>query len=385
MIKTLKLSGTPEDIGRIHGEQGKEEVIKSLSTYESLFYGYSQISWNQAKEEALTHLDAIEKYNMDFIEEMQGVASGAGVDFEDILALNARSEIALANYNGKSKRFSDGCTAIGTTAPLSKDTIVGQNWDWKSSQIESLLLVEIEQEGKPTIQMITEGGIIGKIGYNSVGMGVCLNALLTNKKTNQVPIHLGLRSVLNSSSLHEAVSKIKDGQMASTANFMIGCDQCNKGAMAANYEVSPYGIDMLTTNDGMVVHTNHLCSSNLLQVIEDRNEFKFDDSLIRKNRAEQLINTAIHSKSEINEETYKEWLSDQFNSPNSINHFENKRAPEHRRMETVFSVIMNLSKRSMELCIGKADPQRYESYRLQSDFEYKGVIRENMTQVSRSH
>ena len=68
--------------------------------------------------------------------------------------------------------------------------------------------------------------------------------------------------------------------------------------------------------------------------------------------------------------------------PNSINHFENKRAPEHRRMETVFSVIMNLSKRSMELCIGKADPQHYEPYRLQSHFEYKDVIkRENMTQI----
>ncbi|WP_408009636.1 C45 family autoproteolytic acyltransferase/hydrolase [Pseudalkalibacillus sp. A8] len=364
MIKHLKLKGTPREIGRSHGEEGREQVLQSLSTYESLFYGYSKISWKQAREAAFTHLDAIEKYNLDFIEEMEGIAEGAGVDFEDILALNARSEIALANYSSQSKSFSDGCTAIGITPPLANDTILAQNWDWKAAQIKSLLLLDIEQEGKPSIQMVTEGGIIGKIGYNSAGVGVCLNALLTNKKSDQVPIHLGLRSVLNSRSLHEAVSKIKDGLMASSANFMIGSDQGEGRAMVANYEVSPFGIDMLTSEDGKVVHTNHICSYRILEKVEDRNEFKFDDSLIRKNRAEQLIHSKVHLRETIDTDAFKVWLSDKFNAPNSINHYENKRAPEHRRMETVFSIIMNLTERSMELCIGNADKTKYTRYDL---------------------
>ncbi|MFS0594512.1 C45 family peptidase [Cytobacillus horneckiae] len=362
MIKHLKLKGTNREIGRIHGEQGREQVLKSLTTYEGLFYGYSKISWKQAREEALTHLAAIEQYNENFIEEMEGVALGAGVDFEDILALNARSEIALANY--VSKPFSDGCTAIGIIPPLTTETILAQNWDWKATQIESLLLLDIEQEGKPAIQMVTEGGIIGKIGYNSAGLGVCLNALLTNKKSNKVPIHLGLRSVLNSSSLHEAVANIKDGQLASTANFMIASDQGEGRAMVANYEVSPYGIAMLTSNEGKVVHTNHILSNDILENVEDRNEFKFEDSLIRKNRAEQLIHSKVYQREKIDTEAFKVWLSDQFNAPNSINHYENKKAPEHRRMETVFSIIMNLSSRSMELCIGKANQNKYKKYNL---------------------
>ncbi|MGP4081757.1 C45 family autoproteolytic acyltransferase/hydrolase [Pseudalkalibacillus sp. R45] len=371
MIKHLTLKGTPMEIGRNHGEKGREQVLQSLSTYEALFHGYSKISWKQAKEMALSHLHAIEQYNPDFIEEMEGVAQGAGVEFEDILALNARSEIALATYSGKTRSFSDGCTAIGITPPLSNNAILSQNWDWKAAQIKSLLLLDIEQEGKPSIQMVTEGGIIGKIGYNSAGMGVCLNALLTNRKSEQVPIHLGLRSVLNSSSLHEAVSKIKDGQMASTANFMIGSDQGDGRAMVANYEVSPYGIDMMTTNEGKVVHTNHILSDKILENVEDRNEFKFDDSLIRKNRAEQLIHSKVHLNQTIDTETFKIWLSDEFNKPNSINHYENERAPEHRRMETVFSIIMNLSNHSMELCVGKADPNEYTYYNLSN----KGVIK----------
>ncbi|WP_158735660.1 C45 family peptidase [Alteribacillus sp. YIM 98480] len=363
MLEKLVLKGTPKEIGKQHGEYGKEQVMKSLETYEQLFYGYQKISWIQAKEKALQHIAAIEKLDAHLIEEMEGVAEGAGVDFEDILTLNARSEIALGNYNGKS--FSDGCTAIAVTAPLIHDTIIAQNWDWKARQLNSLLLVEIYQKNKPVITMVTEGGMIGKIGMNSSGMGVCFNALLTNKKTNSIPIHLGLRSVLNSHTLSEAISKLNNGNIAAAANFLIGNDNGNGSGMAVNLEVSPFGIDVVGETDGKLVHTNHIISETLKKSLEDRNEFIFEDSLLRKKRAQQLIQTSIRNGISINEETVKEWLSDQFNAPNSINHYENYMTPEHRRMETVFSIIMNLSKRQMYFCHGK--PAESEYKKIQQD------------------
>lgn len=355
MIKRIKLSGNPCNIGELHGRHGKSEIIQSLETYESLFHGYSNIDWNRAREVALEHLPAIEAYNLDFIEEMEGVAKGAGVDFEDILVLNTRSEIALTG----NRTFSDGCTAIAVTPPHSKDTIIGQNWDWKQSQSKSLLLLEIEQEGKPSIKMITEGGIIGKIGFNSAGIGVCLNALMTDRKSAQIPIHLGLRSVLNSNSLHEAISKIKHGQMASTANFLIASFEGEGRSMAANIEVSPFGIDMFAGIDGTVVHTNHICSHEIKKHLKETNEFIFEDSMIRKNRAEYLVHLNTRAGAEINEEHFKEWFTDKYNYPNSINHHANPNAPEHRQMETVFSIIMNLTKQTMQLCIGKPTVDGY--------------------------
>src|SRR5699024_3028154 len=161
-----------------------------------------------------------EKYDLQLIEEMEGVAKGAGVDFEDILALNTRTEIALGNY-GK-KTFSDGCTATATMPPVGTDMIISQNWDWKGTQTKSLLLLEVHIKGKPTITMVTEGGMIGKIGYNSEGLGLCFNALLTDKKSDEVPIHLALRGILNSFTLSEAVSRVKDGQTAASASVLIG-------------------------------------------------------------------------------------------------------------------------------------------------------------------
>lgn len=358
MIKRLELRGASKEIGKAHGSEGKEQVFQSLETYEKLFHGYQGISWKEARERALPHLKAIESYDAEMIEEMEGIAIGAGVDFEDILALNARSEIALAGYKGTS--FSDGCTAIGVMPPAASETIIGQNWDWKGRQKESLLLLDIHSENKPSIKMVTEGGIIGKIGFNSAGVGVCFNALITDKKSDAIPIHLGLRAVLNSHSLPEAISKIKGEQMASAASFLIGSDDGNGNGMAVNGEVSPFGMDYVTENNGTLVHTNHICSNVVKEHLKDMNEFRQDDSMLRKFRAEQLIQIARASNQTLDEELFKTWLADTYNKPNSINHFPNHMAPEHRQMETVFSIIMNLSKRKMFLCVGKPSESQFE-------------------------
>lgn len=355
MIKKLFLKGPYKEIGRRHGSEGKREVLKSLETYETLFYEYSQIRWDEARELALKHVEAISRYDEDLIEEMEGVAAGAGVDFEDILTLNTRSEIALS---GKYTQFSDGCTAIGVMPPISSSVIIGQNWDWKSTQSESLLYLEIEQPEKPNIKMITEGGIIGKIGCNSAGLGVCLNALLTDKKSNRIPIHLGLRSILNSFTYSEAILRIDEGLMASAANFLIGSAE-NPNGIVINVEVSPAGIDIEESVDGYVVHTNHICSSFIKSYITDKNEYIETDSRVRMTRARQLIKEYTAQNKKVEEASFKEWFSDQYNFPNSINHFINDNLPPHRRMETIFSIIMNLSEKKILVCAGKPSQEPY--------------------------
>lgn len=357
MMKRLKLEGTAKEIGFEHGNEGKKQVIHSLETYEKLFYGFQSISWSEAREQGLAHLNAIEKFDLNMIEEMEGIAEGAGVDFEDILALNARSEIALASNKGVA--FSDGCTAIAITSPISTDTIIGQNWDWKASQKNSLLLLDIHAKDKPEITMVTEGGMIGKIGFNSAGVGLCFNALITDKKSKMVPIHLGIRAVLNSFNQAEAISKIANGQIASSASFVIGYDDGQGNGMAVNAEVSPFGIDYVNGDEGRLVHTNHIGSDLIKTYLNDMNDSRHSDSVLRKKRAEQLINISLAEKRPINEESFEKWLRDTFNAPNSINHFENDQVAEHRQMETVFSIIINLSKRKAFLRIGNSMEEKY--------------------------
>jgi isopenicillin-N N-acyltransferase-like protein len=55
-----------------------------------------------------------------------------------------------------------------------------RNWDWKASASSSLIALDIlahEPTKRPRIKIMTEAGVIGKIGVNEFGVSVMLNAL----------------------------------------------------------------------------------------------------------------------------------------------------------------------------------------------------------------
>lgn len=333
----LKLSGSPYEIGLKHGQEAKQKIINSLETYEKMFVEYAALTWNEAIEKAKLHINAIENYNERYLEEMDGVAKGAGVTFEDILALNARSEIALTNAP-------DGCTSFALTKPKTDYTWLAQNWDWRGSQIDSLVYVQIEQKNLPTITMVTEAGIIGKIGCNSAGIGVCLNAIVSNTWEPKVPIHLGLRAILESETLVEAVERVNDNQMASPAHFLVASDK--EGIVSL--EVSPLQTAKLQTINGVMAHSNHLCSVKMKQKVRDN---PLPDSYDRLETMKALLDQL--NRRHITEKDLFQILSNHEGYPSSIcRHLSNDQ--EHiARSETVFSIVMNLTTRELTWIEGK--------------------------------
>src|SRR5699024_111932 len=345
-MKTLGLSGSPYDIGFTHGEQAKKEVDFSLDSYEKLFFDGANISWNQARELAKQHLPAIEKVNVNLAEEMEGLAKGASVDFEDILTLNARSEIVLTQNEA------DGCTSLAVMPPASSDAFLAQTWDWRSAQSRSLIMTKINQVEKPTIHMVTEAGIIGKIGLNNHGLGVCLNALRANIKSNQLPIHLGLREVLNSTDLKEAQKKVINGKLGSSANFMIAEDNKNS-QQAVNLELSPEKYDTKWTDNSYLYHSNHFCSSALNKAIGAENINIVESSFDRINRMGELINQSASRKEKITASQIRTWLSDHANGLNSICKHKEIEMSDYTDTITGFAVIMNLTNKTMHLMEGQ--------------------------------
>lgn len=333
----LILSGSSYEIGVKHGEKAKKKIINSLETYEKMFSEYASISWGEAIKKAQLHIGAIEKYNHRYLEEMDGIGKGAGVTFEDILALNARSEIALTNAP-------DGCTSFALTKPKTEKTWLAQNWDWRGSQIDSLVYVQIEQKNLPTIKMVTEAGIIGKIGCNSAGIGVCLNALVTNVWEAKVPIHLGLRAVLESQTLAEAVGRVKKNQMASPAHFLVASDK--EGIVSL--EVSPVLTEQLHTINGVLAHTNHLCSLKMINRIK---EDPIADSMDRLTTISELLSQI--DKRNITEMDLFQILSNHDGYPSSICRHVSSEQENIARSETVFSIVMNLSDRKLSWIEGK--------------------------------
>jgi isopenicillin-N N-acyltransferase-like protein len=81
----------------------------------------AKLTWPQVRLEAVKFLSTLQQPMwMPLVEEMRGVADGAGVGFDDVLSLNVRTEIAYG-------MFSDGCTAFSWKA--GEKSFIAQNWD----------------------------------------------------------------------------------------------------------------------------------------------------------------------------------------------------------------------------------------------------------------
>ncbi len=256
LFPTVIASGTPYEIGYIHGSQAKEQVKISVETYKAMFWDYSGISWESACKYSKTFIPVINEYDPDYMEEIRGIAEGSGYQVDEILALNVRSEIVLQGGQVDSS-VTDGCTTFVFTPDITENRhlLLGQNWDWKRSIQSGCIILHIKQKNKPDITMVTEAGIIGKIGYNSAGVGITLNALGSDMKVEgkTIPLHIAMRGMLDSQSLSDVIRSATRIPLACCAHFMIG----SANGEGVSLEVGPGDFDAFYAEEGFLAHTNH--------------------------------------------------------------------------------------------------------------------------------
>lgn len=359
LFPVIEAAGSPYEIGVKHGSLGKVKIDATMNTYKSMFKDYSQIEWEDAKRYALTFIPTITEYDPTIMEEIQGIADGSGYELADILALNVRSEIVLQGSQVSSAN-SDGCTSFGFTPRVTADgnTWVGQNWDWKLTQQKGCIILHIKQQDKPNITMVTEAGIVGKIGFNSAGIGVCLNALASSQKVagKVVPLHIALRGILNSFTLSDAINAVGRMNLSCCANFMMASAE----GQAVSVEVGPGDIDVLYANEGWVTHTNHFVGPRMINV-KDTGRIYLPDSYLRLGRIRDIIQ--MHD-GKIGLKDIQDILKDHVGYPDSICRHEDALEPEGKRLGTVFSIIMNLDREEMYFAPGTPCNCSYHLYKI---------------------
>ena len=339
----VEASGTPYEIGIAHGKGAAELIKKNVEMYKSMFMDYSGVPWDKAVRHAMTFIPTITSYDADLMEELRGVADGSGLPLEYIMALNLRSEVVFQGA------MIDGCTALALTAEKTKDghTLLAQNWDWRVVVREGCILLRIKQaRPKSDIDMITEAGIIGKIGINSAGVGVLLNALASDQRVVEpsIPLHIALRGILNAPSLAGAIGAAIRWPLGANAHFLIA----SKNGQAVSIETGPQSNDIMYADDGYLVHTNHFVSPRMTDFV-DVGHRNFPDSFLRHGRMKKLIRDA---GCEITTDDVKLMLQDHTDKPDSIcRHFGPLRLPG-KSTETVFSIVMDLTAGTMEVAPG---------------------------------
>ena len=233
--------------------------------------------------------------------------------------------------------FSDGCTALSWKTDDA--SYLAQNWDWMEAQKENLIIMTIAQPGKPTIKMVTEAGLIGKIGLNSSGVGVCLNAIkVAGMDPTRIPCHLGLRLVLESNSREDAVQKLEKFGVASACHMLIADPTGGIGLEWSAVELQKIQMNA----SSQVFHSNHYLAKH--PGVQDTNWL--GDSTFRVSRIEKLCSKL--GPSPVVKELF-EVFKDESNFPGAI-----CRAQEQSSgSATLFNIVMDLKRKAATVTLGR--------------------------------
>lgn len=349
----VETSGAPFERGQQYGEQTADLVRFNLAGYRRLFEHDAGLGWPEALAQARKYLRPIEGYAPHLLEEMRGIAAGAAVSLDDILALNCRTEILSMG----AIPLREECTAMFVAPEATGDghTLLAQNWDWANTLRGGTVLLRVEQPGKPTVLTLTEAGMVGKIGFNSAGVGVVTNFLRHDHRRSGVPFHLILREALKAPRLGLAVAAVYTGPRADSGNYLLA----HADGEALDLEAAPSDIGFLYPQDGLLVHTNHFLTPRLQA--GDVGILASDHTLLRYGRALRLLRARA---GQITVETLKSVLRDHFNHPKSICRHPDPGQPEIERSATLASVIVDLSAGEMYLAAGEPCETEYQKFHI---------------------
>lgn len=372
MFPIIDANGTARERGRVHGARAKARVARSVATYARLF-AYCGIGWRDAQRRGGAYRDAIGALGGDLVEEIEGIAEGSGRQVGEILALNARTEILPPSFPGEPhpgwRELDAGnrasgvpdwgeCTALAVPPRASSTggTLLAQNWDWLGPQRGALILLRAGREIAPAYLTLTEAGMLAKIGFNEHGFGVCLNILRSNEdgKTIGTPVHPLLRAMLECRNVDEATAMASRLSFGASSNVLCA----DAAGAAANLEFSPAGLQALRGNGGTLCHTNHFLSS-----AGELGQSALAPSLSsvpRLTRARGLV----ESGSRMGVCELQQILRDESDGLLSICRHPDRSLPEEARVESVASVIMELSARRMHVAPDVPSLTTYEAVSL---------------------
>ncbi len=220
--------GTPREMGRQYGRALAQEIKHGIKAY---LLGQVVEKWGYPLGYQRLCAQAMLRHIPDeYIEEMKGVAEGAGVDYEDVLLMHTHADMV---HYGKSWGRPDSapgkeCSnfAVWGRWTTHGQLIHGRNLDWTTStgvQSVACVYVGLPEQGVP-FALVTHAGLIGAVtGMNAEGITFGEMTSSSSRETlDGMPLMLICRKILQyCRTMDEAVEMVKGYPRTTGWNFLI--------------------------------------------------------------------------------------------------------------------------------------------------------------------
>lgn len=367
MFPIITLTGPPYQRGQQYAQQAAPQITHSIASYALLFAHDRGLAWAAAQHLAATYVPILAERAPHLLEEMRGIADTLNVHLNEIVALNARTELLAGDFYSRSPNYAAAqaaniqqgvpqipnlpqrtprteCTTVVALPDATRigNTLLAQTWDWVKIQRAACVVLRIipETSTQPTILTLTEAGIVGKIGLNSSGLGVALNILssLDDGEQPDLPIHVLLRLVMEHQSVASALELLRTQRGAASSCITLA----DADGQAACVELTPQTTQVIAPEDSLLAHTNHCLTdatrANMRPVaLVSSTEPRYD-------RAVALLQ---QQHGQIDVDTMMDLLRDEYDAPRCICRTADPSLHPADQVETVAAVVMDVPQHMM--------------------------------------
>lgn len=251
----LEIEGTPYEIGLAHGRQLKDQIHAVIGLWKDRYgrrTGTDPDSLLSLFMRRSDYVEAIRRYTPDLLEEVRGIADGAGMDFNTVLAFQYLDEVGMNCED----ILHDKCTTLGLERTENRPAIVAQNMDLESLRNGFQTVLRMKKSGSDMeVMVFTCAGLIATNGLNSRGLAVCVNALAQlDYRLEGLPVAFVIRGLLDCADLDSAVRFVNGVTHATGQNYMIGTSGGVRSFECSAVSVVEY---VPSGGGGAIGHTNH--------------------------------------------------------------------------------------------------------------------------------
>ena len=287
----IAISGSPYERGLQYGRAVPERIKRSIGLYGGTL---DELDLDAREKARLIgrFADGIAAFGAHYLEEMKGIADGAGVSLDDIVLVNARTEIVAQARREKNKPEAeddavDGCTgAIILQERSSTGRVIhGMNWDWRAECAETAIVLRVSRDDGPNFMTFVEAGALARCGMNEAGIAITANYLESERDYRQsgIPLVLIRRKVLEQRHFAMAVRAVAATPKACSNNMMLSTAE----GFGIDFECAPDEAFPIYPSDGLIVHANHWVSPVALAKLKDAG--LLGDSFYRDWRVRKLL------------------------------------------------------------------------------------------------
>lgn len=346
-LRCIELSGSSYDIGFGHGKQLQKYIVGFLNDDLAQINKLRSQPIDKSELEKHIHLyqEEIAMFCPELMEEIKGLAKGAGISIKEAVLLQIRREL----IGTKSFTLVGDCSSFGIKQD--QQQVSGQTIDLNGDMTNLGFVYKIKQDSEklPDILMYSFAGLLGYMGMNSFGLSVLINMVVSDDWKVGIPPYLLVRKFLNCKTIEECIEIAEKIPRASSRSFTIS-DQNRQITLELT------GSDYRVIKGDYLLHTNHYLHEELKKQ-ESMNIFSYNSSVQRLKLLEEKI-----TKTKLSLEHIKTVFADHSLYPVGI--CAHNRSNIHLN-ETVASIVMYPKEGLMYAAKGKGCKGVYQKYQLQ--------------------